>query len=215
MTTLAEIRTGWNQAARTDAMFYILTLPGKDEGRWDAAEFFAHGRAEIDAAMERLGGLLERTERALDFGCGVGRLTQALADHFDRVDGCDVSPEMVRRAESYSDNDRISFHRNGWRLPFDADTFDLVYSMIVLQHLPQSRQEGYVREFFRVLRPGGVAMFQVPEGPDSGPGSVQSMYGVTRDTVGQWIADAGGTLVGIEDLGQDVSWQNYRYVATA
>ncbi len=40
--------------------------------------------------------------KALDFGCGVGRLTQALADYFNEVAGVDVSPTMVNKALEYN-----------------------------------------------------------------------------------------------------------------
>lgn len=41
-------------------------------------------------------------KHALDFGCGVGRLTQALAAHFDEVTGVDISPSMIKLAKKYS-----------------------------------------------------------------------------------------------------------------
>jgi ubiquinone/menaquinone biosynthesis C-methylase UbiE len=214
MTDLALIEASWDQAACENATFNILTDPNHKDG-W---EFFAHGQVEIDRAMERLDGLVEcRKGRALDFGCGIGRLTQALASHFKRANGVDVSEEMVSRARSHNGSPgRVEYHANGKRLPFADGTFDLVYSMIVLQHMPQEMQNGYVSEFFRVLKPGGVAMFHTPEGPDSGhPGWHLSMFGVTRETVEEWIAEAGGTLIDIEDLGQDSGWRNLRYTATA
>ena len=142
---------------------------------------------------------------ALDFGCGVGRLSVALADYYDRVSGVDISDEMIARA----------IPRNGVRY-FQADSipvalrFDLVYSMVVLQHMPRDLQHEYVSDFFRVLKPGGVAMFHIPEGPDTGhPGWALSMYGTPQATVEEWIAAAGGRLVSVEDLGTDASWKNF------
>jgi SAM-dependent methyltransferase len=219
MTDLALIEASWDQAATADAMFNIITDPAKAHGGWTPEEFFAHGQDEIDRAMERLADLVDiRLGRALDFGCGLGRLTQALTDWFGKVEGVDISSEMVLRARSYDPRLRCSFHHNpdGDLSLFKARTFDFVYSMIVLQHMPQDMQHGYVREFFRVLKPGGVAMFHTPEGPDSGhPGWHLSMFGVTRETVGEWIAEGGGTLVDVEDLGVDSGWRNLRYAATA
>jgi 2-polyprenyl-3-methyl-5-hydroxy-6-metoxy-1,4-benzoquinol methylase len=161
-----------------------------------------------------------RKGRALDFGCGIGRVTKALTRHFKHVDGVDISGEMISMAQVYT---CLGFGSpRYYRNPrpdlslFKADTFDFVYSMIVLQHMPKEMQKGYVTEFFRVLKPGGVAMFHTPEGPDSGhPGWHLSMFGVTRDTVEQWIGEAGGTLIDVEDLGQDSGWRNLRYTATA
>jgi 2-polyprenyl-3-methyl-5-hydroxy-6-metoxy-1,4-benzoquinol methylase len=219
MTELALIEAAWNQAATGDAMFNIITDPAKANGGWTSEEFFAHGQDEIDRAMERLADLVDiRLGRALDFGCGLGRLTQALTDWFGKVEGVDVSEEMVIRAREHNEHDVVTFHHNA-RADlgmFKDRTFDLVYSMIVLQHMPQDMQHGYVGEFFRVLKPGGVAMFHTPEGPDSGhPGWALSMFGVHRATVEEWIAGCGGTLIDVEDLGVDSGWRNLRYTATA
>jgi SAM-dependent methyltransferase len=219
MSDLALIEAAWDQAARDDAMFNIITDPDCRDGGWNPVEFFAHGRAEIDRAIWHLDDLpvKYKTGRALDFGCGIGRTTQALAFIFDRVDGVDISDEMIRLALGH-DTGRCCFHHNACAdlKLFRARTFDFVYTMVVLQHMPQDLQHGYVREFFRVLKRGGVVMFEVPEGPDSGhPGWHLSMFGVTRETVGEWIAEAGGTLVDVEDLGVDSGWRNLRYTATA
>ena len=219
MTDLTTIEASWDQAAAHDAMWNIITDPTRINGGWTPEDFFAHGRTEVDNAIARLSdlGVNYGTIRALDFGCGMGRVTQALAEHFTRIDGVDISAEMIRLAREHKPTPyRPRFHHNttaDLRL-FKARSFDFVYSMIVLQHMPQTFQEGYVREFFRVLKPGGVTMFEMPDGPDEGhPGWPLSMYGVARDTAEQWIADAGGSLVDVEDLGHDAQWQCYRYTA--
>jgi 2-polyprenyl-3-methyl-5-hydroxy-6-metoxy-1,4-benzoquinol methylase len=215
MSDLALIEAAWDQAARDNAMFNIITDPNHKDG-WPVEEFFAHGRAEIDAAMARLDELGVRPATcglALDFGCGVGRLSVALAAHFEYVTAVDIAGEMIARALPH---DRVMYFQRDSLKDAGTDRFDFVYSMIVLQHMPQDMQHGYVREFFRVLKPGGVAMFHTPEGPDSGhPGWHLSMFGVTRETVGEWIAEAGGTLIDVEDLGVDSGWRNLRYTATA
>lgn len=219
MTDLATIQASWDQAACQDAMWNIITDPRYVNGGWDPQEFYNHGQREINAAMRHLValGLPERGPRALDFGCGIGRLTMALAFYFDRVDGVDISSEMINRAREGVGRQCHYHHNTGPNLAlFPARTFDFVYSMIVLQHMPQDLQEGYVREFFRVLTPGGIAMFEMPDGPDEGhPGWPLSMYGVARDTAEQWIADGGGSLVDVEDLGEHGQWRCYRYTATA
>jgi SAM-dependent methyltransferase len=215
MTGLAVIKESWDRAAVEDAMYNIITDPAKMNGGWTEQDFLAHGRAEITAAMQRLDdlGLPVGSRLALDFGCGVGRLTVALAEHFDYVTGIDISTEMIARAIP---NERVAYIQRDSLETAGTARFDLVYSMVVLQHMPQDLQHGYVREFFRVLKPGGVAMFHVPEGPDTGhPGWALSMYGVTRGTVEEWIEDAGGELVDVEDLGVDASWRNLRYTAVA
>jgi SAM-dependent methyltransferase len=219
MMDLQMIQAGWDDAAREDAMFNIITHADRINGGWTAPEFFAHGQAEIDKAMARLDTLEvhPRRGRALDFGCGVGRLTQALAEYFKRADGVDVSPEMVDQARSHNRHPgRVEYHLNTQRIPFRAGTFDLIYTMIVLQHMPRNLQRGYVKEFFRVLKPGGVAMIDIPDGPDYlHPNEWLSMYGTPRVMVEEWIDDAGGRLVDAEPLPEPSVWQHYRYTAVA
>lgn len=222
MTDLDTIQAGWDQAARQDAMFNIITFADKANGGWEAKEFFAHGEAEIDAAMDRLKTLefARGHDRALDFGCGIGRLTQALAHYYDRVDGVDISSEMVTQAREHNrlEGERCVYHTNLTKdlALFEDDTFDLVYTMIVLQHMPQPLQRGYVSEFFRVLKPGGVAMFEMPDGPNyTHPNAWLSMYGVSRFTVEEWIAENGAQLVDMELMPEPSQWQCYRYTAVA
>src|ERR671910_443066 len=90
----------WNELARLDPHWAILTSPGKRFGGWDSDEFFATGTAEAEAFMRRAEqlGLPRERGRALDFGCGLGRMTRALAAHFDECVGVDISEGMVRGA---------------------------------------------------------------------------------------------------------------------
>jgi SAM-dependent methyltransferase len=157
----------WDELARGDALWEVLSDPDRSDGRWQLDEFFASGEQEVGAALERARGLgrPERHERALDFGCGVGRLTRALAASFDRCVGVDVSAEMVERAQKLNaDRENLQFVVNVAPdlAAFDAASFDLVYSSKVLQHMPSERQAcAYVADFFRLLRPRGIAIFQL------------------------------------------------------
>jgi ubiquinone/menaquinone biosynthesis C-methylase UbiE len=158
----------WDDLARLDPYWAILTSPGKRFNRWDSAEFFATGAAEATALMARADrlGRPERRERALDFGCGLGRVTRGLAGHFEECVGVDISEDMVRGArEANADVGNVSFvvNRAGELGRFDNEAFDFVYSTIVLQHVPDTEQiEAYIGEFCRVLRPGGLVVFQLP-----------------------------------------------------
>ena len=157
----------WEDAAKIDPLWAILSDPIMRGRKWNLRDFFESGRREISLLEHQLRrlGRFPRGERALDFGCGVGRLTQALARSFPQVLGVDVSPTMVRLAEGLNRHgDRVRYvvidrpHLDG--VPSDA--FALVYSDIVLQHVEPDRAAGYIAEFLRVLVPGGVAVFQLP-----------------------------------------------------
>lgn len=158
----------WNELATLDPYWAIETTPGKRFGGWDEGEFFATGTAsaaEVVDRMERLGHPQQR-QRALDFGCGVGRMTRAFAQHFDECVGVDISENMVRAAQEHNaDIPCVSFvvNRAGDLGQFGDSSFDFVYSAIVLQHVPDRRTiEAYIREFCRVLRPEGLVAFQLP-----------------------------------------------------
>lgn len=167
---LEALRRNWEEFGRTDPLWSILTDPSKKNNRWDEREFFATGEAEIEVLMDYVATLPRRPRRrrALDFGCGVGRLTQALCRHFETVDGVDIAASMIERARRHNRfGPRCTYHVNvspDLRLVPDG-TFDLVYSNIVLQHMAPAYALGYIREFVRVLAPDGLAVFQVPAGP--------------------------------------------------
>jgi len=169
LTDFDDVRRDWTRLGERDPLWAVHVAPDKRGGRWDVEEFLALGRADVAAAMawlERL-GLPTRFDRALDFGCGVGRLSQALTEHAGEVIGVDVAPPMLELARELDPEGRCEFVLNA--APdlrrFADGSFDLVYSELVLQHLPPSTVESYLAEFMRVLRPGGVAVLQCTNSP--------------------------------------------------
>jgi|GEM_PF-291907 len=162
---LDHLRRVWERLGDDDPLWAVLSDPRKRGGRWDVEEFFATGAAEIDAQLAAVGALGFPRERglALDFGCGAGRLTQRLAAHFRHAIGIDVSTSMVATARKLGAGlDNIEFRVNASpRIEGIADaSVDFVGSHITLQHIPAELAIGYVEEFFRILAPGGVAVFQ-------------------------------------------------------
>jgi SAM-dependent methyltransferase len=164
---LERLQRDWNDLARKDAMWAVLTGPLGAERRWDPDAFFKTGTDEISALLDRLraAGHSPRMDRALDFGCGVGRLTQALGGHFARTDGVDISAVMIEQARALNRRGAsCHYHLNsaGDLSLFGDGLFDFVYSSITLQHMAPQFSRRYIAEFFRVLRPGGIAVFQIP-----------------------------------------------------
>src|SRR5580658_8467087 len=100
---LWQVRRHWDALARDDPFWAVLTESQKQGNRWAIDEFFSTGVAEVEKdvarARECAPGL--RMGSALDFGCGAGRLTQALARHFERVCGVDISGRMVALAREH------------------------------------------------------------------------------------------------------------------
>jgi SAM-dependent methyltransferase len=165
---IAALRRDWTTLGEVDPLWAVYVDPVKRGGRWQVEEFLATGRQEVGVAITELDrlGLAARRESALDFGCGVGRLTATLSGHYEAVTGVDVSPSMLEHARRiHAANDRCHFVYNDQPdlSQFADDTFDLAYSSLVLQHLTPGLSDGYVRELVRVVRPGGAVVLIVPE----------------------------------------------------
>jgi ubiquinone/menaquinone biosynthesis C-methylase UbiE len=94
----------------------------------------------------------------------VGRITRALADRFETIVGVDVARSMIARARDLNRDRPCQFvvNRANHLHRFASDRFDVVYSRLVLQHMPPDMVSQYVPELIRVLAPGGVLMFQLP-----------------------------------------------------
>jgi ubiquinone/menaquinone biosynthesis C-methylase UbiE len=166
--SLRRHQRDWEDLGDLDPCWAVLADPEHRFGRWNLDEFFRSGEqqiASLSTDMQRLGSPARR-ERALDFGCGVGRLTRALSPHFRHCYGVDVSAPMISSARALN----AAFHncefvRNDYpdlRMFPDAH-FDLIYSVLVLQHLPtRPAIATYLADFARVLAPGGLLVCQVP-----------------------------------------------------
>jgi SAM-dependent methyltransferase len=157
----------WERLARRDPFAAVLTDVDRRFGGRDLEGFYRSGTEEIAAVLHRATerGLDVPRRRALDFGCGVGRLTHALAERFERSDGVDISPSMLRVArERCRQPERCTFHRNlAPNLEIFPDAaFSFIYSTIVLQHIDASISTRYIREFVRVLASDGLLVFQLP-----------------------------------------------------
>jgi SAM-dependent methyltransferase len=162
-----RLARNWEAFGRVDPFFGVLSDPTKFGGKWDPQEFFETGHAHVRKLLrilrERDVSFVPGT--CLDFGCGVGRLTIPLSAHFDRTIGVDVAKAMIGPARRHlKPGDRCEFVVN--RRPdlrcFDTAAFDVVHSCLVLQHMPPDVAHRYIGEFFRVARPGGLVVFQLP-----------------------------------------------------
>jgi SAM-dependent methyltransferase len=154
--------------ARENAMWYIHSV--LDFGHPDEDEFWRSGADNLTATLAPFGVGFDGSERVLEIGCGIGRITRALAARASSVVGIDVSAEMVERGrEALAGVDNLELVvGNGRDLSqFPDGAFDAVYSFIVFQHIPDPDVTcGYIREIGRVLRPGGWAVFQVSDMPE-------------------------------------------------
>jgi len=167
----ARMREDWNARAREDAGYYVAFWRRES----DDADFFATATEVINGLewelrrvpLEARGGW-----RALEIGCGPGRLMRPMSRHFVELHGVDVSDEMIALArEKLADIPNAHPHASdGSSLEqFPAESFDFIYSYAVFQHIP-SRDVvfEYLRETHRVLKTGGLARLQFNGLPQTG-----------------------------------------------
>ncbi|MBI3183719.1 MAG: class I SAM-dependent methyltransferase [Myxococcales bacterium] len=158
----------WVDLGNVDPLWAALTAPWARHQRWDASEFMRTGEREASWLLGKAAelGYPRRRGRALDFGCGAGRVSRALSASFDEVHGVDISEPMLARARALaSDRPNCRFivnHAADLKLYPDRH-FDLVYSNRVLQHLPgPAPMRAYLRELARVVAAEGLLVVQVP-----------------------------------------------------
>jgi ubiquinone/menaquinone biosynthesis C-methylase UbiE len=167
MSRLSRLKSDWDSLAQRDALAAILTDESKSGGKWDVTEFMATGDAEIETVLQHLEivGLQPDPDGAvLDFGCGVGRLTQALARRFQSCVGIDISQEMITQANALNHYGHCRYVASATpQLPFADESFSFIYSNIVLQHVARRFAVNYLREFTRVFAPGAVLVFGVQD----------------------------------------------------
>jgi SAM-dependent methyltransferase len=170
------MRDYWDARARQNAPWYVDTSLDYDDP--DMQQFFATGDAIVAEALDATKAVPEGRELAVEIGSGLGRVCKALGPRFDHVLGLDISSAMVEQARRLVDAPNVAFSvSDGTSLAgIDDGTADLVLSFTVFQHIPRaSIIESYLREAGRVLRPGGVLVFQWNNEP-----------GVARWTVRRW-----------------------------
>jgi SAM-dependent methyltransferase len=170
---MAKNERAWEDWARIDPLWAVVTASDKKHGRWDLDEFFRSGQDTIDSLIEEGAayGVPAHCGRALDFGCGVGRLTRALGTHMTHVLGLDVSGLMIEQAmvlNSGRSGIEFAVHRDADFHVIEDNSLDIVCSLLVLQHIPSiALIENYLREFARVLAPGGFLFMNLPVGVPS------------------------------------------------
>lgn len=188
---LESVRRVYERLGSEDPMWAVLTDDRFRNNKWDPEQFFATGREEVGAVMTALqrDGVPVARGAALDFGCGVGRLSQALCDHFDSVTGVDISSTMVEAATRYNRHGarcRYIVNTENRLAPIADASLDFIYSSITLQHVPPQFQLDYIRDFFRVLRPGGVAVFQIRAANTEGGALVTALRNFNAGVLRPW-----------------------------
>jgi SAM-dependent methyltransferase len=160
-------RRDWTDLGELDPMWAIASTPEKRFRGWDQAAFAKSGARKAAGVLQRLEelGVPPRRGGALDFGCGVGRLSLPLAEHFETVVGVDIAPSMIEGARARAADAGVTNTRfvvDGEKR-LEPASFDLVYCALVLQHQPSADAAlGLIERLAALVAPGGVLVVQVP-----------------------------------------------------
>ena len=210
-----RMRDDWNARAREDAGYYVAF--GRREQ--SDADFYATATEVINSLESELRRVppAQRSDwKALEIGCGPGRLMRPMSRHFSEIHGVDVSDEMIALArERLKDIPHAHPHAtDGASLSeFPDNWFDLVYSYAVFQHVP-SREviTSYMRETVRVMKPGGLARLQFNgmsarggESPDTWAGAR-----VTSSEILEFTQMHDIQLLALEGAGTQYMWTTWR-----
>ncbi len=241
-TSIDRLEQQWTTLGANDPLWAVLSYEEKKNGRWNADDFFATGTSEIERALSTAEMLCPvHFGTALDFGCGVGRLSQALAQRFGVVIGVDIAAPMLAAAQVLNRFPDVCSFIHNVRPDLNViatESVDLVYSSITLQHISPPLIRSYIREFFRVARRGGHVIFQVPSGPRSRirqfikrllpisltnflwrirTGSPEAMeaHFIVESEVIQLVRDSGGAVERVEpNYDGPAGWPSRRYFCT-
>ena len=172
---LERMRQDWDKRARENARHYVAS--GRKQ--WSDEEYFRSGEINVEhEVLTDMGnvcqGMDPKAMCVLEIGCGTGRITRALAKQFGEVHGVDISGEMIRQArEALREHPNAHVYQNNGRdlelvrEALGGRPVDFAFSYIVFQHIPSRAViENYVREVYRLLRPGALFKFQVQGHPE-------------------------------------------------
>jgi ubiquinone/menaquinone biosynthesis C-methylase UbiE len=162
--SLNEYVKDWEGNAEADALYVVLTDSRYYGRKWDVEEFFLTGEEEIRRVFNFMEteSITLPSGSFLDFGCGVGRVSRALQKRFTQGYGVDISEKMIELARRYVPDVKFMVNQKDSLEQLGDNSVDFVYSHIVLQHIPNKFKKKYIEEFLRILRPGGLAVIQIP-----------------------------------------------------
>lgn len=179
----------WNQRASTRPYHYISDF----RESWDEKDFYECGeiqtRAIIDSFLAKL--KIDPSDLVLlEIGCGLGRMTRALASRFKFVHAYDVSDQYIRMAKKKnSDLKNVAFHVNdGLSFPeIDDESVDFCFSGWTMQHMPSEEViTKNIEEVSRVLKEGGL--YKIDPVLEYGPYVIDSIKPSTKTSKKESVA---------------------------
>ncbi len=164
---IKKMRSDWEKKAQQDPYYFV----DSSRKNWKKEDYYQKGVKEV---FDRVISFLKnkglnnedfKRMKILEIGCGTGRLSIALAKYFRLVEGVDISKTMIEIAKKDHPNvTNLKFYiNNGLDLSQFPDNFyNFVFSFLVFQHLPKkSIAINYLKEIYRVLKPGSYMKIQI------------------------------------------------------
>jgi len=145
---------------KKDAAQKMLKLSEEEYDNY--AEEFSNSRPFFWRELEDLNKFAKDGDKILDIGCGNGRLLSLLGNKNIHYTGIDSSKKLIEIAKKNHSEEQKFIHANALDLPFQDKTFDTVFSIAVLHHVPSQKfRELFVAEASRVLKPKGILVLTV------------------------------------------------------
>jgi ubiquinone/menaquinone biosynthesis C-methylase UbiE len=129
------------------------------------SEKFSQTRSHLWKDLEFIGSYCKKGDKVLDFGCGNGRLLNFLEKKDIEYTGVDISDKLLMEAKNHFFNrEKVEFKKLSGldSLPLENDSFNVIYAVAVLHHLPgKEMRKKAVEEFYRILKPEGTIVITV------------------------------------------------------
>jgi SAM-dependent methyltransferase len=230
-----RIREAWTHMGATRPHHSVLSgdnyLP-KNIDQKAIASFMASGAREaliINSILARHNFGLALSKTCVEYGCGLGRVTIPIANMFKKVYAYDISPTHLISAEASAEDSgacNIEFRPISTETTKPLEECDFFYSRIVFQHNPPPIIRELIATSLRCLRPGGVAIFQVPTYATGYSFRVSDylskdqyldmeMHCIPQSAVFSLIANAGCHLLEVDEdnaIGRFGSWISNTFV---
>jgi 2-polyprenyl-3-methyl-5-hydroxy-6-metoxy-1,4-benzoquinol methylase len=174
---MAKTDRAWEHFGSTDPYHGVLTKEGFRKEKFDEqarTTFFESGERYVDFALSVVRSNIDAEfvpTRAIDFGCGVGRVTLPLARRCQHATGIDVSEGMLQEAAANAERagvTNVSWTRSDRDLSGLTGTFDLIHSFIVFQHIMPHRGIAILDRLISVLSEGGIGIIHLTYANRSG-----------------------------------------------
>ena len=163
-----RIQETWGALGDSDPYWSVLSDDSfkGEQFEENLTRFYETGEREIQAIMDAVArlGLNVTPGTCLEYGCGVGRLTKALAQRFEHVHAYDISKSHLARAQEHlrlTGTDNVEFHLVEDPFATYPTGIDYYHSVLVFQHNPPPIIKRLVANALACLKPGGIGVFQL------------------------------------------------------